>query len=86
MNDCVRQVAAEILMLWRHTSLSQLQGVAARYSPGFDVDLEELADMLPALIDGSIIFSRVVADHSVLPNQIRLYRTVIASIFRPELP
>ncbi len=84
LNDSVRQIAGEILMQWRHASLSQLREIAAFQSPSIDVNLEDLADMLPALIDGAIIFSRVIADRSVLPRQIHLYRTLIESTFKSE--
>ncbi|MFK8034790.1 MAG: TetR/AcrR family transcriptional regulator [Hyphomicrobiales bacterium] len=84
LNDSVRQIAAEILMQWRHASLFQLREIAAFHPPAIDVNLEDLADMLPALIDGAIIFSRVIADRSVLPRQIRLYRTLIESTFKSE--
>jgi TetR/AcrR family transcriptional repressor of nem operon len=86
LNDKVRQVALEILVQWREISLAQLREVAARHPPSIDVDLEGLADMLPALIDGSIIFSRVVADQSVLPRQIRLYRMLIENTFKFDRP
>ncbi len=81
LTQSVKNVAAEILMQWRQICLTQLQEVAAHHPPGSDIDLEELADMLPALIDGAIIFSRVVADQSVLPRQIRLYRKLIENTF-----
>ncbi len=81
LNNSVRQVASDILLQWRKISLEQLNRIAANHPASFDVDLEELADMLPALIDGSIIFSRVVVDQSVLPRQIRLYRKIIKNTF-----
>ena len=84
LNQSVRKMASNILEQWREVSLRQLQQVAARYPPNVDVDLEELADMLPALIDGSIIFGRVVADPTVLPRQIRLYGTMVETVFRPR--
>ena len=61
----VRSIASDILIQWRQVSLTQLKEVAARHPPLFEVDLEELSDMLPALIDGSIIFSRVVSDIAI---------------------
>lgn len=82
LNNSVRQVASDILLQWRKISLEQLNRIAASRPASFDIDLEELADMLPALIDGSIIFSRVVADQSVLPRQIRLYRKIIKNTFK----
>lgn len=81
LNNSVRQVASDILLQWRKVSLEQLSRIAERHPASFDIDLEELADMLPALIDGSIIFSRVIADQSVLPRQIRLYRKMIKNMF-----
>ncbi|WP_170750417.1 TetR/AcrR family transcriptional regulator [Ruegeria lacuscaerulensis] len=81
LNNSVRQVASDILLQWRKISLEQLNRIAANHPASFDVDLEELADMLPALIDGSIIFSRVVVDQSILPRQIRLYRKIIKNTF-----
>jgi len=80
----VRSLASEILLQWRGVTLTLLKEVAAEHPPRFDVDLEELADMLPALIDGSIIFARVIADQTILPRQIRLYRELIKSTFSLE--
>jgi TetR/AcrR family transcriptional regulator, transcriptional repressor for nem operon len=81
LNNDVKQVAAKILIQWRQTSLVLLRKVAAQHPPRIDVDLQDMADMLPALIDGSIIFSRIVADWSILPRQIRLYRALVESTF-----
>lgn len=82
LNNSVRQVASDILLQWRKISLEQLNRIAASRPASFDIDLEELADMLPALIDGSIIFSRVVSDQSILPRQIRLYSQIIRTTFK----
>ena len=81
LNNDVKQVAAKILIQWRQTSLVLLRKVAAQHPPRIDVDLQDMADMLPALIDGSIIFSRIIADWSILPRQIRLYRALVESTF-----
>lgn len=81
LSNSVRSVASDILLQWRGVALMLLKDVAAEYPARFEIDLEELADMLPALIDGSIIFARVVADQTVLPRQIRLYRELVKSTF-----
>ncbi len=78
----VKQVAAGVLLQWRTTLLALLEEVAAAHPPHSEVILRELAEMLPALIDGAIIFSRVVDDKSILPRQIRLYRRLIAATFQ----
>lgn len=84
LSENVKVVAARILIQWRKTSLARLEEVASCHSPRFSVDLQDLADMLPALIDGSIIFARVVADQSVLPRQILLYRALVENTFVPS--
>jgi len=81
LSSRVRSVASDILLQWRGVALKLLKDVAAQHPPRFDINLEELADMLPALIDGSIIFARVVADQSILPRQIQLYRELVKSTF-----
>ena len=81
LTDDVRAVAAQILIQWRRVSLELLEDAASCHRPRFDVNLQELADMLPALIDGAIIFSRVVSDASILPRQILLYRALVANTF-----
>lgn len=81
LTENVRAIAARILIQWRQTSLGLMREVAEHHPPRFDVDLQELSDMLPALIDGSIIFSRVVADRSILPRQILLYRALVEDTF-----
>lgn len=81
----VKEVAARVLLQWRTTLLDQLEEAASAYPPKNEVTLRELADMLPALIDGAIIFARVVDDKSILPRQIRLYRGLIVSTFQDDI-
>jgi AcrR family transcriptional regulator len=59
LNDAVQERAKDILLLWRKILLKRLETIAATHPPKIDIDLEALADMLSALIDGAIIFSRV---------------------------
>lgn len=82
----VRQAAANVLLQWRSTLRQELEAIAQSYPPNHDVTLEELADMLSALIDGAIIFGRVVDDEMILPRQIRLYRQLIQTTFEPRTP
>ena len=81
LGNNVRQVAASVLLQWRSTLLGQLEEIAQEHPPKNEVTLQELADMLPALIDGAIIFARVVDDNLILPRQIRLYRDLIQNTF-----
>ena len=45
------------------------------------VDLDNLADMIFALVEGGIIISKVVKDKEALPNQILAYRDFIRTVF-----
>ena len=81
LSNRVRKVASDILVQWRDVSLAQLQDIAASRPTRVDVNLEELADMLPALIDGAIIYARVVGDPSTPPRQIRLFSKLVRTAF-----
>ena len=81
LDQAVHEVAAKILLNWRQRLLERYQIIAEEYPPKVDVDLEALADMLAALIDGAIILSRVVKDKSVLPRQVSLYRQLVEDLF-----
>lgn len=85
MNSRVRQVASDIRVQWRNISLAQLQEIPASHPTNIAVELEDLADMLPALIDGAIIFLCVAADQSALPRQIQLYIKLIRNTFNTNV-
>ena len=81
LSNEVRQIAAKVLLQWRSTLLALLEDISRVHPPKNEVTLQELADMLPALIDGAIIFARVVNDNLILPRQIRLYRDLVENTF-----
>jgi AcrR family transcriptional regulator len=80
-NKSVRDLNAAGVLGWRRRFRTQLDEIAARYPPRVDVDLDALADMVSALVDGAIILSKVIKDRSVLPKQVMLYREFIRGIF-----
>jgi hypothetical protein len=59
----------------------RLDLIAERYPPRIEIDLDALADMAFALIEGGIIISKVLRDKNALPQQIMQYRDFIRSIF-----
>ena len=69
------------LLRWRERFKDRFELIAERYPPRIDVDLEALADMLTALIDGSIILSRIVREKHALPRQVELYRQFVSTVF-----
>ena len=80
-NRDVRDLNREGVLRWRKRFRAHLDEIADRYPPRCAVNLDDLADMLPALADGGIIVSKVVRDPKVLPAQIMLFREFVRTIF-----
>lgn len=80
-NADVRELNKTAVLRWRALFRTRFEAIAEQYPPRFEVDLDALADMASALVDGGIILSKVVHDNSVLPRQVMLYRAFVRSIF-----
>jgi TetR/AcrR family transcriptional repressor of nem operon len=50
-------------------------------SPHVEVDLDAMADMVSALVDGGIILSKATREKDALPKQIMLYRDFTRTVF-----
>jgi AcrR family transcriptional regulator len=68
---------------WRKRFRDRLEKIAERYPPRIPVNIDELADMANALVDGGIIMTKVFKDTTILPKQVLLYRDLIRMIFQP---
>ena len=77
----VSDLNAAAVLGWRKRFRERLDLIAQRYPPRFDVDLDDLADMLSVVADGGIILSKVVRDKEVLPRQVMLYREFVRTVF-----
>lgn len=77
----VRLLNKQGVLRWRTRFRSRIRRIADAYPPRTDVDLDALADMIPALLDGGIIISKVLDDKEVLPQQVLLYREFVRNIF-----
>lgn len=80
-NREVRLLNKSAVLGWRKRFRDRLEVIAETYPPKLGVDLDSLADMVSALVDGGIILGKVVGDKDVLPRQIMLYREYIRAIF-----
>lgn len=80
-NRDVRELSREAVLRWRRRFRARLDLIAQRYPPRLDVDLDALADMIPALVDGGIILSKVVRERDALPRQVMLYRAFVKAVF-----
>jgi len=77
----VRELNRAGVLRWRRRFRERLDLIVARYPPRCDVDLDALADMLSAVVDGGIIISKVLRDKTVLPKQVMLFREFVRAIF-----
>ncbi len=80
-NREVRALSADAVRRWRRFFRDRLEAIAARYPPRIDVDLDAMADMLSALVDGGIILSKTLREKDALPRQIMLYREFVRAVF-----
>jgi AcrR family transcriptional regulator len=82
-NREIRELNAAGLLAWRTRFRERLDLIAGRYPPRQLVDLDALADMISVLVEGGLVLGRALADGSILPRQVLLYRDFIRSVFLP---
>jgi AcrR family transcriptional regulator len=80
----IRQMNAEGMLAWRTRFRTQLGAIADRYPPKIDIDLDTMADMMMALVEGGIILSKVLKDNRALPAQILHFRNYVRLAFEPS--
>jgi TetR/AcrR family transcriptional repressor of nem operon len=80
-DDEVRELNAQGVLSWRQLFLEYFEKVAEKYPMKIEQPLEELADMLSAVLEGGILMTRVLNDQSALPKQILQYRNYVRLVF-----
>ena len=80
-NNEVRELNRTGVLRWRRLFRDRLELIADRYPPHVEVDLDAMADMVSALVDGGIILSKATREKDALPKQIMLYRDFIRTVF-----
>jgi TetR/AcrR family transcriptional repressor of nem operon len=80
----VRELNKQGALQWRHRFRERLDLIAQKYPPRQEVDLESLADMALALVEGGLVMGRLLTDASILPRHILLYRDLVRFLFLPE--
>jgi len=79
----IRALNAQGALAWRQRFRERLERIVAAYPPRSPIDLDALADMIAALVEGGLILGRLLQDKHVLPQQILLYRDYVRTIFAP---
>jgi AcrR family transcriptional regulator len=77
----VRDVVVDITLVWRAQFVARLQTIAAVYPPRVEIDLQDLADMLTAIIDGGIILSKTLREPQIMARQLMSYRAFVRTVF-----
>ena len=69
---------------WRTRFRAMFDDIAATYPMQDEVDLDHLADMVSAIIEGGLIMSRGLQDPAITAQQILLLRSFIKLQFTPR--
>ena len=77
----VRELNQRIVLIWRARFRAILDAIAERYPPRDPVDLDALADMVSAILEGGLVLSRATEDPTILPAQILLLRSYVKLLF-----
>lgn len=76
----IRMNEASVLAL-RQRFASWLEEIGERHPPRWPADYDALADMLTAIVEGSIVLSRALGDRGLMGRQTRLYREHVKALF-----
>jgi AcrR family transcriptional regulator len=77
-----RALLRDAVMARRRAMRARLDQIAARYTPRGDIDLDDLAGMAVAIVQGGFIIDRVRTERiQVVKQQIELYRAFLREIF-----
>jgi len=80
-DEDVIQKNKEGILSWRKLFAEQLTVIEHSYQPKFETNVDELADMLSACLEGGIILSRVLEDQTNLVKQILHYRDYLRLLY-----
>lgn len=78
----VRRLYQEIILHWRARFCALFEEIHEQYAPREAVDLDALADMVSAVIEGGLVLGKAAGDPGILPAQLLLLRTYIKLLFQ----
>ena len=80
----VRAIINSEFLTWRKILTAQIERIKLRYPPREEVDSEALADMFISTFEGAFIMSKSLRDPHITAQQLKLYRSFIAALFKPD--
>ena len=79
--DEIRELMRSGMLNWRRLIIAQFEAANERYDMLADMDLETLADMFTATIEGGILLARNFNNNALLVNQLRTYRSFVRMLY-----
>ena len=83
-NKDVRDANRRAVLGWRKRFREMLDEIVDIYPANDTVDLDHLADMFSAVIEGGIVMARAVGDPAVTAQQVMLMRSYVKLLFTPR--
>ncbi len=80
-DEGIRSSIAEGILEWRAMIARRLETIMQTRKPRMPVDVESLADMFTALLEGGIILARIFNSNDPLYKQVLLYRNHLQLLF-----
>lgn len=77
----VRTLLVEMTETWRGQFLARVEAIAVVYPPKVAIELQDLADMLMAIVDGGILIAKALGQPRLLESQVLTYRTFVRTVF-----
>lgn len=81
-DDEIRDLVREGAESWKRMFLTHFEPVLETHE--CDVPLEDLADMLNALLEGGILMSRLTGTNDLLARQLLLFRDYVKRVLHPK--
>jgi TetR/AcrR family transcriptional regulator, transcriptional repressor for nem operon len=78
-----RDLNRQAVLAWRHRFAKIFADINAVYAPREVVDVNALADMVSAIVEGGIVVAKVLKEPQVLAQQILLLRSYIQLLYSP---
>ena len=83
-NQDVRDANRRAVLNWRDRFRKMFDDVLARYDLVDEVDLDHLADMVSAMLEGGIMIARAMDEPRTTAQQVLMLRACLKLMFRPK--
>lgn len=80
----VQEANRRAVLGWRARFREMFERIAERYPMREDTDLDQLADFVSVVIEGSLVTSRALAQPAITAQQVLLLRSHVKMLFTPS--